>query len=148
MAKKGVTVRKNGIQHPDGRQGHEVSISEHDNPLPEAEELEKLLRLDPSILEYLKTHSAKEQEFRHKSFHEKIKIAHKETNSGIGISYLGMVFGFGTMILGILYSYELLKAGHDVKSSIFAGTTLLIGVSMFLAKAKDNNKNKPRPSNI
>lgn len=66
--------RKQEIVRGEYGQGHLVEEVFDDNLLPDAPEIERLHRLDPNIMEFLKNSAQKEQEFRHRAFEERVTI--------------------------------------------------------------------------
>jgi len=135
--------RKQQIVKNEQGQGHLVEEIFDDNLLPDASEIERLHKIDPDILNWLKKSAEKEQEFRHKAYDERIRLV-KDANRGDRlINKLGVWFSLIIALSGMCFSAFLILHGHEILGSIFAGGTLLGMVSLFLSKVdKQSEKGK------
>ena len=123
-------------------QQHFIEEVFDDNLLPDAEELKKLQLLDPDIIEWIKERATSEQQFRHKSYSERIKlVAHYERGNRY-INYASLFFSFLLLGGGLFLSYFLIKEGHEVLGTVFTGGILVTIGSLYLSKVKSNNNEK------
>jgi len=53
-----------------------------------------------------------------------------------------LIFAFVIIILGILFSYVMIKNDMKIEGTIFAGTTIVVAASLFLRKSKFANRQK------
>jgi uncharacterized membrane protein len=137
MAKQSRTQQV--VQNQQGK-GHLIQEVFDDNLLPDASEIEKLQRLDPNIIEWLKTRAECEQNFRQEAYKEKIDLVRRSEKGERNISLIGLVFSFFLAILGMAFSAFLIYYNHEVLGTIFAGATILALVGIFMAKVKSPNK--------
>lgn len=133
--------RKHQIVKSAQGQGQMVEEVFDDNLLPDASEIEKLYKIDPQILNWLKQSAEKEQDFRHCAFNKKLELVEKTEKGDRRISSLGLIFSFIIVLAGMFFSGFLIYTNHEVLGSVFAGAILLAIVSAFLAKVtKQNNR--------
>lgn len=123
-------------------QGQLIEEIIDDNLLPEACEIAKLKELDTDIVTWLKDRAEKEQEFRQKTFHTKLKLVHKHERGERHINYLGIIFAFLIIMTGLLLAAYLMYLGKEITGTIFAGTILITMASMFLNKVRLSTKEK------
>ena len=109
---------------------HQESID--DSLLPDASELSKLKELDPSIIEWIKERTAKEQDARLDFNHRKMAILEKNASRTFNIDILTIIIAFSIIILGMLFSYFLIEKGLTIVGSIFAGGTIILAANAFL----------------
>lgn len=142
MAKSKTTIRQTNVQRADGL-GHQLERSEvfDDSLLPEALEIERLAKIDPNIVSWLKERAEKEQDFRHEAYQDRIKVVRTaETNATI-INVMATIFAFLIVSGGIWFSYKLIESEQPVTGSIFGGITILTGASLFLNHGKKSKPN-------
>ena len=95
-----------------------------DNLLPAADELAKLKTIDPTIVEWVKGRTEKEQDARIEFNHRRMDLAHKELNMSAAITITAIVLCF-VVICGIfLLSYKLILGGYNLSGTIFGGIDL------------------------
>lgn len=134
--------RRAAVTKTKDQQGHMIEEVFDDNLLPDATEIEKLYKIDPNIMQWLKERAEKEQEFRHTSFHTKLRLVRK-TESGLRkINYFGLFFSFVLLLAGMYLSYTMIMSDHEVLGSVFSGTILLAIASIFMNKVQSNNTKK------
>ena len=126
--------RKQQIVKSHQGQGHLVEEVFDDNLLSDASEIERLYKMDNTILEWLKQSAEKEQQFRHDAFREKLDIAQKQERGVRQISKMGLTFSFLIVLAGMAFSGYLIHSEHVVLGSIFAGGIILSIVASFLKK--------------
>lgn len=134
--------RRRSASSTDNNVQHAIEEIFDDNLLPDATEIEKLSKLDPNIIEWLKQRAEKEQEFRHTTFRSKITLVDKTEKGLRWINYLGLLFSFVLLGGGMYLSYTLIIRGHELIGSIFSGVMLVAIASIFMSKVKSNNNEK------
>lgn len=107
-------------------------VSQQEIVLPDADELAKYQQLDPNIVTWLMTHAAKEQDFRHQSHDRKLYIRERNAASDRRLGGWGMVCGFIIFMAGMGLSALLIHMGHNMAGTFFAGTTILLGATVFV----------------
>jgi uncharacterized membrane protein len=144
MSKSKKSVRQTNIAARDGI-GQQLEHTEvfEDNLLPDASEIERLQRIDPGILQWLKERAEKEQEFRHHSYQDKVKIIENQDKGTRRINTLGMILAFIIIAGGLVFSYFLVQTGSPITGTIFSGATLILAGSLFVG---GKNSNGPPPS--
>lgn len=130
------------VQSKGGHNGQVVEETFDDSLLPDATEIEKLSKLDPQIMDWLKDRAEKEQEFRHKMFDKKVSLVSTNEKGSRWINYLGLFFSFLLLGGGMFLSYVLIKEKHEILGSIFSGVMLVAIASIFMSKVKSNNNEK------
>lgn len=138
--------RRAHISRSKNSQGHIVEEIFDDNLLPDAREIKALVELDPDIVQWLKQRAEKEQDFRHKSYTNRVKLVAKTEKGLRWINYLGLFFSFLLLGGGMYLSYTLIINEHEVLGSIFTGSVLIAIASIFMSKVKSNN-NERTPRN-
>lgn len=137
MAKK---TTKAKVKKHINQQTHTLEEVFDDSLLPPTTEIEKLSKLDPNIMQWLKERAEKEQEFRHKAFNSRLGLVDKTEKETRRINYLGLVFSFILLAGGMFLSYVLIKEDHEILGSIFTGVTLITIGSLFLSKVKNSRE--------
>lgn len=105
-----------------------------DNLLPDAAEIERLYRMDPTIIEWLKNCAEKEQVFRHSVVKKRTEIIDKHNRREHFTARAGLFIYL--LLLGgcIVASYLLLNQGHTKEGSIFSGTAVILGLAVLIAR--------------
>jgi len=134
--------RRAQVSKTKNHQGHYVEETFEDNLLPDASEIEKLSKLDPNIIQWLKSRAEKEQDFRHKTFTKRVNLVSKTERGLRRINYLGLLFSFILLGGGMYLSYTLITEDHEILGSIFSGVMLISIASIFMSKVKSNNNEK------
>ena len=134
--------RKQQLVKSQHGQGHIVEEVFDDNLLPDATEIEKLYRIDPTILDWLKTCAEKEQSFRHEAFSKKVDLVEKTEKGDRMVNSMGLIFSFIIVLAGMVFSAYLIHEDHEILGSVFGGSILVVIVSTFLAKVTKSNINK------
>lgn len=105
-----------------------------DSLLPNASEIERLTKIDPNIIAWLKERAEKEQDFRHSAFMDQsIKMEslyrreHNTTRYGLTIYFVLVSFCIGA-------SYFLLKEGHNVQGSLFGGAVVILALAVLVGR--------------
>jgi len=129
--------------------GHQLEHTEvfDDNLLPDAAEIERLQKLDPSILEWLKKRAEKEQDFRHDSFSKRAEIISLNERSNRTLNLFGLMAAFVIFLVGMLAGGYLILKDHSVTGSLFCGATLLSAAGLFInrqQKVREKNKQAQR----
>ena len=132
--------RKAQITKKQGQLGHIYEEIVDDNLLPDADEISKLSKIDPEIMQWLKERAEKEQEFRQKAFMERLELVKKNERGSRWINYAGLLFSFLLLGGGMYSSYLLIMAGHTLVGTLFSGVVLITVASMFLSKVRGNGK--------
>lgn len=113
-------------------QVYEHSETYDDHLLPDATELGKLKDLDPTIIEWVKDKSGKEQDFRHQFEGNKIKMLVKGNKLAFIIDLVTCFYAFIIVVLSMYFSYYLLENKETLTGTLFAGGTLLLTANAFL----------------
>lgn len=116
-----------------------------DNLLPDAGEIERLYTMDPTILDWLKSTTEKEQNFRHSETERRTNIVAKIEKGERNLNTLGLTFGFIIVAGGMVLSYFLLIEKDNLwLGSIFAGGTIITAASLFIKRhiTDDNSRKK------
>ena len=113
-----------------------------DNLLPDAVEIEKLCKIDPTILDWLKARAEKEQDFRHNSFTERAKIISRNEHNNRVLNVVGLICAFIIFCGGMAIGGFLIYKGHNITGTLFCGGTLLSAAGLFI-----NRQNKVRVQN-
>ncbi len=135
MSKQQRSVTQVNISTPHAA-GQQIEHKEvlDDNLLPEAGEIERLAKIDPNIMTWLKECAVKEQNFRHEEYCEKREIvARNESNNRI-LNVIGLIFAFLIFMAGLGISAFLVYKGNTTIGSIFAGGTLLGAAQLFITR--------------
>jgi len=118
----------------------EQNIVVDDSLLPAAEELEKLIKLDPNIMDWMKERCALEQDTNIEFNKNRIKLTNKDMTWFHVNTLFSMIFVFVIAIAGLLMAYFLISNGHTVVGSIFGATGL--AVMLFSMRKSPNNVEK------
>lgn len=141
MAKQSRSVRQSQVA---SHQGRGASFEQHesydDSLLPEAAELARLQELDPNIMQWIKDRTEKEQDARLEFNSRKMNLIEGSTRKAYRIDLLTSTYAFLIVVLGMGFSYLLVKEGQILTGSIFAGATILYAASLFLNFRKKHTK--------
>jgi uncharacterized membrane protein len=131
----------------DPKTGHGMQLirsDEHDDtPLPSADELAKYKALHPEVVPWLMKISEKEQDHRHSFENSRIKLVNDVNSKLYTIDIIRIVCAFIIVISGFLLSGILLYNDKLLIGSLFAGTTMLGAVAMFLKSKREETEVKP-----
>jgi uncharacterized membrane protein len=127
ITRQTVATNKSGV-------GHQIEQSEvfDDNLLPDASEIEKLSKLDPTMIQWLKDRATSEQDFRHQAFNDRVSIVKRSEANAYSINIIGMSFALLIMLAGMAFSAYLIYTGNAVGGTIFGGVTIVSGAGLFL----------------
>lgn len=131
MAKNKIAVNRE-MSTNQGVQKTEHSITQIENPLPDAEEILRLKNIDERFVDFLLTNATKEQDFRHKFNFERNEIVRTGMKNERLIQMRGMIYGFIIFFSGLILSGILILNGLILAGSIFSGSLILSGSMMFL----------------
>jgi len=105
-----------------------------DSLLPDAKEIEQLHNLDPNILEWLKTRAEKEQEFRHKSYSDKVELIDCHNKREHDTNRIALYIYF-VLVAGCLgASFMLLMNERNVEGSIFGGVSVILALAVLITR--------------
>ena len=143
MAKQQRTQKQTSVQHKNGN-GYQQEHTEvfDDNLLPDASEIEQLHRIDPGILDWLKTRAEKEQDFRHAAFNHRTNILESDVKGSIRINTMGTIFAFIIIMSGMGFSAFLVHHGSVIAGTVFSGLTIVYAASLFLRKNRNKKNNE------
>lgn len=115
-----------------------------DNLLPDAGEIEKLSKLDPDILTWLKERAAKEQDFRHDAYDKRLAVVDKHNRRDHNTSRFALVVYFFLVAACITAAFFLVREGHNLQGSIFGSAAVVLALAVLLTrrKAHDPDSNK------
>ena len=88
-----------GLTHPNRGSAYVHQETYDDSLLPEAIELEKLKKIDPNIVEWIKERTAKEQDARIDFNHRKMGLIEKGSSRGFLIDLYAITCAFIVSIL-------------------------------------------------
>ena len=88
--------------------------------------------------------SVNEQSHRHNQDDKKLSIVEEDTKRKHNRYVLSILLGFIIIISGMAFSAWLIYSGIVIQGSIFAGGTLIMAVSLFIPKTKEDIKNKDK----
>ena len=112
-----------------GKQGDKVAVyqsqSTEETLLPPAEELDRLSKINPALVEFVMAHTSIEQNQRWVATNKKLNMKNK-----------ALTFAFILMLLGMGISAYLVSLGITIGGSIFGGVTLLVAITSFLQFGK------------
>ena len=120
------------------------SLTIDDNLLPSPSELQQYKEIDPRLVEHLMNISVNEQSHRHNQDDKKLSIVEEDTKRKHNRYVLSILLGFIIIISGMAFSAWLIYSGIIIQGSIFAGGTLIMAVSLFILKTKEDIKNKDK----
>lgn len=146
MAKQSRVVKQNQVASHNGRgASFEQHESFDDSLLPDAAELSRLKEIDPTIIDWIKERTAREQESRLELNNRKMDYMERSTNKAYNIDRLTSTYAFLIVIAGMVLSYLLINGGQVITGTVFAGATILYGANLFLNFRKNiggDDKNK------
>jgi uncharacterized membrane protein len=144
-AKQQRSIKTTAVQRP-GQIGQHLEHTEifDDNLLPDACEIECLHKIDPTILDWLKERAAKEQEFRHSAYSQKLTVFNGQGKREHHLNLLGMTFAFILMILGFGISAFLIYLKYVITGTIFTGTTLVLIAATFITRNLPKKPNQAK----
>jgi uncharacterized membrane protein len=99
-----------------------------DNLLPQAEELEKLKQVEPTIIPWIMQRAEKEQDTRMHFNTENIRLAHRD----MGITQTSLWLAFALSIAILALSALFIYLGKEVAGTIFGGVGILVIIRSFL----------------
>jgi uncharacterized membrane protein len=142
MAKHQIQKRQSNVVSSKG-QGvsyeHQESID--DSLLPDAQELARLKEVDPSVMEWIKERTAKEQDARLDFNDRKMRVIERGQKMAYTVDLVAIVAAFVITMSGMGFSYYLIKANQIITGSVFAGATILFAANAFLNfRKKDSHK--------
>lgn len=137
MAKQTFSKKNTQVQHTNGRgvQQEHTEVFD-DNLLPDANEIAALAKLDPNILDWLKSRAEKEQDFRHDAFNKRTEIVASNVKGENNINILGLTYAFLIIMGGMVFSAYLISLGHLVTGTIFSGFTVVYAAALFIKGRK------------
>jgi len=134
MAKVSNKVQGKAIATRDGQQGtsfeHEAIFD--DSLLPDATELAKLQELDPTIIDWIKNRTEREQDMRHEYTRRRLSIVEKGQTRAYTVDLVTIIVSFILMVLGMGLSGWFIHEDQVVIGTIFGGGTLVLAVRSFL----------------
>ncbi len=141
MAKQTLSKKNTHIQHSNGKgvQQEHTEVFD-DNLLPDATEIAALAKLDPNILDWLKSRAEKEQDFRHDAFNKRTNLIDYNVKKEHTINILGLIFAFLIIIAGMAFSTYLIVLGQVITGTIFSGLTVVYAATLFIKKHKTEEK--------
>lgn len=113
-------------------QMYEHSETYDDHLLPDATELGKLKDLDPTIIEWVKDKSGKEQGFRHKFEDKKVRVILRSSKMAFVLDLVTCFYAFIIVILSMYFSYYLIENNQTLMGTVFAGGTMILTANAFL----------------
>lgn len=141
MAKQNKVLKQQHVNSPNGRG---VSYEQHesidDSLLPDAIELQKLHEIDPSIIDWIKERTAKEQDARIEFNQSKINLIKDNTNKSFRIDRLSMWGAIIVLLAGMGFSAFLVYYDKAVAGTIFGGVIILYAANAFLNFRKNIQK--------
>jgi len=146
MAKQHRSVRQNQVASGNGRGvSYEQHESYDDSLLPEAAELARLKDIDPTIIDWIKARTEKEQDSRLDFNARKMDLIEASTNKAYRIDCLTSTYAFIIVIAGMFLSCFLIKEGQILTGTFFAGGTIIWAASLFLNfRKKQDEKKSPK----
>lgn len=125
MAKQTRNQKVNHLQTHQGKgASYEQSESYDDSLLPDAIELAKLQELDPTIIEWIKERTAKEQDARISFNSRKIDLIEGSTKKAFRMDVIVVVAAFLILVVGMLVTVYLVSQNLKVEGTVFGGITL------------------------
>lgn len=128
----------------DGGKGKSIRHHESydDSLLPEASELAKLKELDPTVIDWIKEMTSKEQDGRLSFNDRKMSLLEKKTKHDSYTDFLVVIFAFLVIISSMALSCFLILQKQAVVGTIFAGGTMVLAANSFLdfKKKKESKK--------
>lgn len=100
--------------------------------LPDAIELEKLKTLDPTIIDWIKERTAKEQDGRLDFNSRKMSLLENGQKCAVKVDMYSMTCALLIILAGMGLSAYLIHEGSNTTGTIFAGGTIIMAVASFL----------------
>ncbi|MBX2907247.1 MAG: hypothetical protein KF744_14475 [Taibaiella sp.] len=151
MSKAQRQIKHTDVRHANAM-GRQIEHTEtvDDNLLPEAAEIERLHKMDPTILEWLKCRAEKEQDWRHEYHDYRADLIHDNERNNRLLNTLGLIFAFIIFVGGMLCSYLLIMKDHVLTGTIFCGGTLAAGAGLFINRQGQIKKqaNQSKANNV
>ncbi len=114
-----------------------------DNFLPPADELEKLQKLQPNIVDWILSRAEDEQRFRHKAYDERTEVLKETIKNEFKLNRTGLVFCFIVLLFGMGVGGFLIYHGNVISGSVFAGVDLVVAAGLLYNRsAKNSQDNK------
>lgn len=144
MSKQQLKQSQTEVLSEEGNGSHnELTYTFDDNVLPSPQELEEYKKVDPKIVDYLLSAAKSEQEYRHKTGYDKIKIVKSSERRNFRINWWGMFFAFLCIVcLCGVVAYSL-YLGEKWIAYIIGGGTMLSIASIFIKRPTDTNRQAP-----
>jgi uncharacterized membrane protein len=145
MSKRHVQKKQsNVVTHKGQGVTYEQNESFDDSLLPDAIELEKLKALDSDIIHWIKARTEKEQDARLDFNNRKMSLIEKSQTKAFTVDIISLVLAFIIIMIGMCFSYFLIKEDQIVTGTIFAGATILLAANSFLNFRKKLQVNNPK----
>lgn len=129
-----------------GQLQHQFEID--DSPLPSPQELEHYQRIDPTLMEWLKSRADKEQDARLKIYQVDADLRLGAQKKRYRVDILTLMLAFFIIISGMVSSAFLLTKGFNLAGTLFAGVSVLAAVKAFLNfKQPTSAQKKENPTN-
>lgn len=143
MGKKSVTNAATGVDTNKGLSARvEQTVTVDDNYLPSPQELQAYKEVDPRIVDFLINSSKAEQEHRHATEKEKIKIIKKSEGRKGRINFFGMFFAFMSITVLTGVTAYALYLDKPWIAAFMGGTTIVAVASIFIKKDTPDSKRK------
>jgi len=141
MAKAHQKIQGKAIATREGQgTSFEQEASYDDTLLPDALELQRLQALDPTIMDWIKARTEREQDMRHEFSRHKMKLVDRGQRMAVRVDVLTIFCAFFIMMAGMGLSAFLLYSSRVLEGSIFAGATLFFAAKAFLNFRKGDPK--------
>lgn len=131
-------MAKNQIRTHALKDGSKAFVQQHesidDTPLPDADYIQKLMVHDPSILEWLKERSSKEQDHRHEWQNKHLATVDAVNKRHHATARLGMVLilvVFGFMAFCACW---LIQLGYPTEGTFIGGGTILVALAGMVSR--------------
>lgn len=118
----------------------EQYISVEDNTLPSPQDLSEYQKIDPRIVDYLLTSSAKEQNHRHEMEAGKLAIIRKSERRTGQMNWWGMFFAFLALLTFVALAAYALYLDKPWFAGIFGFAAVAGIISTFVNAGKRNEK--------
>ena len=118
----------------------EQYISVEDNTLPSPQDLSEYQKIDPRIVDYLLTSSAKEQNHRHEMEAGKLAIIRKSERRTGQMNWWGMFFAFLALLTFVALAAYALYLDKPWFAGIFGFAAVAGIISTFVDAGKRNEK--------
>lgn len=129
--------------------GGQIQKFEHseifdDSLLPDAGEIEKLSKVDPEILTWLKSRAEKEQDFRHEAYSKRLKVVDNHNRRDHNTSRFALIVYFFLVAACVTASFFLVREGHNVQGTIFGSAAIILALAVLLTRRKTKDPNSDR----